>query len=84
VARNTAAALGAGFGYTVIVENLIRGLRPRWGPWLVGENAAAFIIGGSQGLSFDRSTGEAGVILVAYTAVLLIVAMSVFRARDVT
>src|SRR5207247_4172380 len=29
VSRNTAAALGVGFGYTVVVENLVRGLRPQ-------------------------------------------------------
>jgi hypothetical protein len=27
--RNTAVALGVGFGYPVIVENVVRGLRPR-------------------------------------------------------
>jgi ABC-type transport system involved in multi-copper enzyme maturation permease subunit len=84
VARNTAAALGVGFGYTVIVENLVRGLRPQWAPWLVGDNAVVFITGQSAGLSFDRTILQAGLLLVAYAAALLIVAVAVFRARDVS
>ena len=44
IGRNTAAALGVGFGYIVIVENLVRGLRPAWAPWLLTENAGLFLI----------------------------------------
>ena len=84
VARNTAAALGLGFGYTVIVENLVRGLRPQWVPWLVGDNAVMFISGQSAGPSFHRTILQAGLLLVAYAVALLIVAAAVFRARDVT
>ena len=43
--RNTAVALGVGFGYLVIVENLVRGLRPAWTPWLLTDNAGMFLIG---------------------------------------
>jgi ABC-type transport system involved in multi-copper enzyme maturation permease subunit len=84
VARNTAAALGVGFGYTVIVENLVRGLRPQWIPWLVGDNAVVFITGQTAGPTFDRTILQAGLLLVAYAAALLVVAVAVFRARDVT
>ena len=42
--RNTAVALGVGFGYLVIVENLVRGLRPQWTPWLLTDNAGLFIV----------------------------------------
>jgi ABC-type transport system involved in multi-copper enzyme maturation permease subunit len=83
VARNTAAALGVGFGYTVIVENLVRGLRPQWVPWLVGDNAVMFISGQSAGPSFHRTILQAGLLLVAYAVALMIVAIAVFRARDV-
>jgi ABC-2 type transport system permease protein len=83
VARNTAAALGVGFGYTVIVENLVRGLRPRWVPWLMGDNAVVFITGHSPGPLFQRTIVQAGLLLGAYTAALLVIAMAVFRARDV-
>jgi hypothetical protein len=84
VARNTAAALGVGFGYTVIVENLVRGLRPQWERWLVGDNAVVFITGHSGDASFERSILQAGLIVAAYAAGLLIVAVAVFRARDVS
>ena len=42
--RNTAVALGVGFGYLVIVENLVRGLRPQWTPWLLTDNAGLFVV----------------------------------------
>jgi ABC-type transport system involved in multi-copper enzyme maturation permease subunit len=82
--RNTAVALGVGFGYLVIVENLVRGLRPRWMPWLLTENAALFIIDlpGDFPL-LGRSTVDAGIYLCAVTAVLLLAAAGVFRVRDV-
>jgi hypothetical protein len=83
VARNTAAALGAGFGYTVIVENLVRGLRPQWQRWLIGDNAVVFITGQSADASFHRTVLLAGMFLAMCAALALIVAMSVFRARDV-
>ena len=82
--RNTAVALGVGFGYLVIVENLVRGLRPRWTPWLLTDNAAMVVIG--RPLDFPelgRSTTEAGLYLSAVAAVLLLAAAGLFRARDV-
>jgi ABC-type transport system involved in multi-copper enzyme maturation permease subunit len=41
--RHTAAAMGFGFVYFVIIENLVRGLRPAWQPWLLTDNAAALV-----------------------------------------
>jgi ABC-2 type transport system permease protein len=82
-ARNTAAALGVGFGYTFVVENLVRGLRPQWERWLMGDNAVVFITGQTAGMPFQRTILEAGLLLGAYTAVLLIVGVAVFRTRDV-
>lgn len=82
--RNTALALGVGFGYLVIVENLIRGLRPEWTPWLLTDNSAMFIIG--RALDFPllgRSTVGAGLYLSAVGAVLLLAAAALFRLRDV-
>src|SRR5262249_25840238 len=43
VGRNTAVALGVGFGYLVVVENLVRGLRPEWIKWLLTENTALVV-----------------------------------------
>lgn len=84
IGRNSAVALGVGFGYLVIVENLVRGLRPRWMPWLLTENSALFIVDlpGDFPL-LGRSTVEAGIYLCALTAVLLLAAAGLFRVRDV-
>lgn len=84
IGRNAAVALGVGFGYLVIVENLVRGLRPRWMPWLLTENAALFIVDlpGDFPL-LGRSTADAGIYLSAVTALLLLAAAGLFWFRDV-
>ena len=82
--RNTAVALGVGFGYLVIVENLVRGLRPQWTPWLLTDNAGLFIV--DSPIDFPllaRSTVGAGLYLAAVGTVLLLVASGLFRTRDV-
>lgn len=82
--RNTAVALGVGFGYLVIVENLVRGLRPQWTPWLLTDNAGLFIV--DSPIDFPmlgRSTVGAGLYLAAVGAVLLLAASGLFRTRDV-
>ena len=82
--RNTAVALGVGFGYLVIVENLVRGLRPQWTPWLLTDNAGLFIV--DSPIDFPmlgRSTVGAGLYLAAVGAVLLLTASGLFRTRDV-
>jgi hypothetical protein len=82
--RNTAVALGVGFGYLVIVENLVRGLRPQWTPWLLTENAGLFIVDSPIDFSMlARSTVGAGLYLAAVGAALLLVASGLFRTRDV-
>ena len=85
IGRNTAAALGVGFGYIVIVENLVRGLRPAWTPWLLTENAGRFLIGDPADFpNLHRSTLGAGLYLAAVAVLLLVAAAAQFRARDVT
>lgn len=82
--RNTAVALGVGFGYVVIVENLVRGLRPRWTPWLLTDNAGLFVV--ASPIDFPllgRSTIVAGLYLAAVGAALLLAAAVLFRTRDV-
>ena len=82
--RNTAVALGVGFGYLVIVENLVRGLRPQWTPWLLTDNAGLFVV--DSPLDFPllaRATIGAGLYLAAVGAALLLVATALFRTRDV-
>ncbi|MFN2626068.1 MAG: hypothetical protein ABR520_08300, partial [Mycobacteriales bacterium] len=41
--RNTGAALGVGFLYFAVAENAVRGLRPGWRRFLVGENVNAWL-----------------------------------------
>lgn len=84
VGRNTAASLGIGFGYLVVVENLIRGFRPQWAPWLLGDNIAAFLDGGAGNVIPGRSTIESGLTVCVYAAVAVIAAWLSFRRRDVT
>jgi ABC-type transport system involved in multi-copper enzyme maturation permease subunit len=83
VGRNTAAALGAAFVYFAIVERLIRGLRPMWQRWLVGENAAAFLVGNGDA-SMQRTMVSSGLVLLAYAAALVCLGLVWFRARDLT
>jgi len=71
-----------GFGYLVIIENLVRGLRPQWTPWLLTDNAGLFII--DSPIDFPllaRSTLEAGLYLAAVAAVLLLTGCSDFWRR---
>jgi hypothetical protein len=85
VGRNTAVALGVGFGYLVIVENLVRGLRPQWTPWLLTDNAGLFIVGSRSDFPLlGRTVAGAGLYLAAVAVALLMGASGMFRARDVT
>ena len=83
IGRNTAAALGAGFAYLAVIENLVRGLRPGWQRWLFTDNAAVFITGGDVSFTFKRTMLQALVLLAAYAAALFAVGVVLFRARDV-
>jgi hypothetical protein len=83
IGRNTAAALGAGFAYLAVIENLVRGLRPGWQRWLFSDNAAVFIAGGNVGFSFQRTMLQALTLLATYAAALFAVGVMMFRARDV-
>lgn len=85
IGRNTAAALGVTFGYIAILENLMRGLRPGWSSWFVGENLAAFLVADpSDVISVGHSVAAAGLILGMYTLALASVAALVFIRRDVS
>jgi hypothetical protein len=83
VGRNTAAALGVGFVYLAVVEGLIRGFRPQWVDWLIGDNAALFLAGPGDVTHVGHSQLTAGLLLLAYTAALALGATAVFRAREV-
>jgi ABC-type transport system involved in multi-copper enzyme maturation permease subunit len=82
--RNTAAALGAGFVYLAVVENLVRGLRPQWAPWLLTDNAARFVVAGPTEFPAGRTTIESALLVTAYAVALFGAALVAFRTRDVT
>jgi hypothetical protein len=84
IGRNSAAALGVAFGYVAIGESLVRALRPAWQPWLIGDNATVFIYGRQlPSAAFERTPGQAALILGGYMLVVLVAAGAVFARRDV-
>ncbi|MBW3594854.1 MAG: ABC transporter permease subunit [Actinobacteria bacterium] len=82
IGRNTAAALGIGFGYLAIVESLIRTFKPSWIEWQIGPNIA-MVLNGPEDMVLGHSQGAAGLLLVVYVAIAVAVAALVFRRRDI-
>jgi hypothetical protein len=88
VGRHTASALGAVFIYTAVLEGLVRGFRPQWTPWLLGDNIVAFISWQATNFqlasgSFVLSPGRAVFVILGYVAVLLALGFIFVRIRDV-
>ena len=86
IGRNTAAALGVAFGYLAIVESLLRGFIPRISTSLLSTNLVV-LVDGRPGRSETGSliaVGSASITVTIYAAVLLVVALTLFRTRDVT
>ena len=83
IGRNTAASLGVGFGYLLIVENLVRGFKPGWSRALLGDNIAALLGGARDNVIAGRSPLEAGLIVAAYAGVAVLAGWTFFRRRDV-
>ena len=89
VGRHTAAALGVVFVWTAVIEGLIRGLRPRLTPWLLGDNLVSFL--GWQRMEvqfapfapYTITPGRALFVIVVYTAVTLALGFTFVRTRDV-
>lgn len=79
IGKNTAAALGGGMAYLLIVETLVRSYKPGWGEWLLSTNIARVLEGGPGA----RSTTGAAVVLAAYAAALFVAALWVFRRREI-
>jgi hypothetical protein len=89
IGRHTAAALGAVFVYAAVVEGLIRGFRPLWTPWLLGDNVVTVVawreltVGLFPSGSYTLEPVRAAFVLVGYTAVILGFAFTFIRIRDV-
>jgi ABC-2 family transporter protein len=58
--RNTAASLGVGFAYFVIVENVLRAARSGSQPWLLTSNAAALVEKGGISVFIEQRTLDQG------------------------
>jgi ABC-2 type transport system permease protein len=84
IGRNTAAALGIGFAYFLVIENVVGSLLEGLRRWLVLGNAIVLVSGEDGGGEvIGRSVVAAAVYLTAVGIVLLAVATVVFRRRDV-
>ena len=81
VTRNTGAALGIAFVYLAIVEGIIRGFRPDWRGWLLGDISGEFVLmnGGVPGRTLTQSVA----VLCLWILAFLTIAIATFRARDV-
>lgn len=82
--RNTAAAIGVAFGYLFIGENAVRVLRPKWQPWLIGNNGATVVLGHRIGLEHAFGLCGAVLLLGLYLAAVVAVTTASFVRRDVT
>lgn len=88
IGRHTAAALGVVFVWTAVLEGLVRGLRPLWTPWLLGDNLVTFLSWrtaeyGFPNGSFVLSPGRAMFVILGYTAIVLAFGFIFVRIRDV-
>jgi Mn2+/Fe2+ NRAMP family transporter len=80
--RNTSAALGIGFAYILVIENILGSSIAGWRRWLLLGNVIVFV-GGKTSDVVGRSPLGAATFLVTVAAVLLVVSATAFRTRDV-
>lgn len=88
IGRHTAAALGVVFVWTAVLEGLVRGLRPLWTPWLLGDNLVSFTAWQTTEYQFPEgsfviSPGRGVFVILGYTAVVLAFGFIFIRVRDV-
>ena len=84
IGRNTAAALGIGFAYFLVIENVVGSLLADYRRWLLLGNAIVLITGEDEGGEVvGRTVLEAGLYLTAVALLLMAVATVLFERRDV-
>lgn len=83
IGRNTAASLGGGFVYLAVIESLVRGFKPQWQDWLLGDNIANFL-GGARDSVLQRSPAGSAVVVAIYCGAAVIAGLALFNRRDVT
>jgi hypothetical protein len=86
VGRGTAVALGAGFAYLFVFENVVGSQFTPLRPWLMFWNALVFVKGTFEagGDVPDRTVTTAAVVLLAWAVAVTAAAAAVFHRRDVT
>ena len=84
IGRNTAAALGAGFTYIIVIENILGSSIAGWRRWLLLGNVIVFVSGQNGGADVPgRSVVGAGLFLLAIAVTLVAAAGIAFRTRDI-
>jgi ABC-2 type transport system permease protein len=89
IGRHTAAALGVVFVWTAVLEGLIRGFRPLWSPWLLGDNLVSFLSWERMQVQVSRfefytvTPGRASFVILGYVALTLALGFTFIRIRDV-
>jgi len=90
VGRHTAAALGVLFVWVAVLEGIVRGLRPLWSPWLLGDNVVTFVSWQTMNVqygflaeSYTITPAHSLLVIALYTAVLLTLGFTFVRIRDV-
>jgi hypothetical protein len=83
IGRNTTVALGAGFAYIIVLENILGSSVERWRRWLLLGNVIV-LVAGEDGASdvTGRTVLGAAIFLSAVAVTLLVAAGTSFRARD--
>jgi len=83
--KNTTAALAILLGYLLVVENILRGLRPGWHDWFVLDNLFLVLVGRpEEGSDIQRTVLAAALLLTFYLAVIVGGSAFAFARRDVT
>ena len=85
--RGTAAALGGGLAYVLVLETVLSSNFRPLRPWLMLGNAIGFVKGrfegGAAGDIPGRTVTAAALILTCYLVALLVASAAVFHRRDV-
>jgi hypothetical protein len=83
-ARNTAFAVISMFTWLIVVENLVRGLKPSLERWLWAENLGTVMTWDQlQDVDFARGPVIASVTLLTYCAIVVGLAAISFQRRDI-
>jgi ABC-type transport system involved in multi-copper enzyme maturation permease subunit len=83
-ARNTAFAVIAVFAWLVVVENLVRGLKPSLAEWLWGENLGTVMTWAQlEDADFTRGPWLALTTLAFYCAIVVVLGTMSFTRRDI-